>query len=298
MMGSTGKRGRRPVTLSQGKFVVSKLGATSFDWRDPYYLAVATSWPVFTCLALAVMVFAITAFAMLLKLDPHSLRGPEPLRLGQVFYFSLQNVSTAGFGAATPYSTYGYFVAGIERIVGVALLPVTTGIIFVRFSRAKAGIVFADKVVVTTRDGAPQLRIRLANGRSGMLTGATAKASVLLREEDASGEIWRRYHDLQLVRNTLPLFPLTWTIMHKIDDSSPLAGLDACSLERAWAQIVVSVQARDAHLGHEIEDVGVYQPGDVLYGMHYCAVIEHDELGATVADIRRLSLVEPDPATV
>jgi len=289
------KRPSRVVRVKQGKFAVAKVGATAFDLRDPYYIAIATSWPVFFVLAFATLLVVVAAFAAFLLADPNSLQGPEPANFARVFFFSLQNISTAGFGVMAPFDFYGYFIAGIERVIGIALIPVATGILFVRFSRAQPGIVFADRAVVTTRDGAPQLRIRIANAKTTMLTGAKAKVSILLKETDGTGEIWRRYHDLALVRDALPLFALTWTLMHRIDATSPLHGKTSEELAERWAQLVVEIEAGDAHVGHRVENIGVYQASDIVFGRHYAAVMEHDGEGATVADIRRLSLLEDDP---
>ncbi|WP_413989136.1 ion channel [Labrys okinawensis] len=286
---------RRPIRIEQGKFTVSKLGAKPLDFREPYYVAIATSWPTFIFLALSALLIVVAIFALLFIIDPSSLQGPEPTNFARVFFFSLQNISTAGFGAMAPKSPYGYFIAAVERVIGIALLPVATGILFVRFSRARPGIVFADNAVVTTRDGQPQLRIRVANARSAMLTGAKARVTILLKEMDGTGEIWRRYHDLTLIRHSLPLFALTWTLMHRIDETSPLNRKTSSDLAEAWAQLVVEVEAVDTRVGHQVGNIGVYQASDIAFGKHYAAAMEHDREGATVADIRRLNVLEDDP---
>jgi inward rectifier potassium channel len=127
-----------------------------------------------------------------------------------------------------------------------------------------------------------------------MLTGARASMSVLLKEHDPSGEIWRRYHDLPLVRDHLPLFALTWTVMHPIDAASPLYGLGAADLGEAWASLVVTVEARDSRLGQKVENIAVYAAEDILFGKHYAAAFRHDADGATVADVTLLDEVEDD----
>ncbi len=282
------------VRLAQGKFEVQKLGATRFDLREPYYIAVASSWPVFTLLCLGFLLAAVTLFAGLFLLDPDALQGMPRGDFAHAFFFSLQLISTAGFEAVTPHSLYGYVIAGAERVIGIAIIPVVTGLLFARFSHARPGIEFAQSAVVTTRSGAPELRVRIANAKSTMLTGARASMSILLKERDPSGEIWRRYHDLPLLRDHLPLFALTWTVMHPIDETSPLHGLDAADLKDAWANLVVTVEARDSRLGQKVENIAVYNADDILFGKHYAAAMSHDRDGATLADVTRLHEVEDD----
>lgn len=282
------------VRLVQGKFEVQKLGATRFDLREPYYIAVASSWPVFIFLGFAFLAVAASLFAGLFLLVPNAVHGLRRGDFPHAFFFSLEIISTAGYGAMVPQNLYGYVVAGVERVVGIAIIPVVTGLLFARFSRARPGIEFASAAVVTTRSGTPELRVRIANYKPTMLTGAHASMSILLKERDRSGEIWRRYHDLPLLRDHLPLFALTWTLMHPIDAASPLRGLTGADLQEAWASLVVTVEARDSRLGRTVENIAVYTADDILFGKHYAAAMSHDLDGATVADITRISDVEDD----
>ena len=222
----TSSRVFRPVRIQQGNFAVSKIGATTFDLRDPYYIAIASSWSVFIAIALGLLVTVVALFAFLFLLDPRSVQGVARGDFAHLFLFSLEVISTAGFGVMSPDSLYGYCVAGVERVIGIAILPVVTGILLVRFSRARSGIIFADAAVITTKDGAPELRVRIANGKSVMLTSATAKLVILLMTRDSQGEAWRRYHDLELVRDNLPLFALTWTLDSPDRRAEPVARPD------------------------------------------------------------------------
>lgn len=288
-------RSARVVRLKQGKFSVAKLGATRFDLREPYYIAVTASWPVFILLCIGLLITVVALFAGLFLLQPLSIHGVARGDFARAFFFSLEVISTAGFGVMAPASIYGYVIAGIERVLGIAMLPVVTGLLFARISRAKPGILFASCAVVTRRDGAPQLRVRVANCKSTMLTGAKARMSVLLRTYDQGGEVWRRYHDLKLVRDFLPLFPLTWTLMHTIDEESPLHGMTEEDLADAWGQLIVMITAQDARVGRQVENIGDYAASEILFGKHYLAAIDHADGGVSTADITRLSLVGDDP---
>src|SRR6185312_5412299 len=144
---------------------------------------------------------------------------------------------------------------GIEIVVGMAWVAIFTGLLFVRFSRAQSKILFAEKMVVAPHNGAPTLMVRIANGRMTMLSHATARLAVLLPERSSEGYASRNVHDLRLVRDTLPIFPLTWTMMHVIDEASPLHGLGPEALQSKDARLFLAVEARDAALGQVVQDL-------------------------------------------
>jgi hypothetical protein len=116
MVGSKPRRMRRSVTVRQGHFAVPKVGAVSFDIREPYYIAVASSWSVFIGLGLAILVVIVAFFALLFLVDPRSVQGGAPGDFAHAFFFSLQVISAAGFGAMSPDSLYGYIVAGVDGL--------------------------------------------------------------------------------------------------------------------------------------------------------------------------------------
>ncbi len=190
-------------------------------------------------------------------------------------------------------------MSAIEIVSGLVFTAIMTGLLFVRFSKPKPKILFADQAVVTSHNCAPSLMVRIANGRITLLTNAMVRLGVVLLEEDAKGHPLRALHDLALSNATLSLslFPLTWTVMHEIDDNSPLTGYDAERFKESDARLVLTIEAHDQALGAAIHDLRVYTAGDVLYGMHYAEALSVDDRLRPVADLTRLSLVEPDPST-
>jgi inward rectifier potassium channel len=140
------------------------------------------------------------------------------------------------------------------------------------------------------------LMVRIANGRMTLLTGATVRLGVVLLEESAEGHPLRRLHDLALSNANLSLFPLTWTVMHAIDENSPLAGYDAERFAEGDARLILTIEARDHAIGAFVHDMRAYAAADVLFGMHYAEAVTLDDQRRPVADLTRLSLVEPDHA--
>ena len=188
------------------------------------------------------------AFALLYVLSPGDVANATPGSFSDAFFFSVETLATVGYGVMAPASLYGHIVSAVEIVTGTAFTAIVTGLLFVRFSRPKAKILYADDAVVSMRNGKPTLMLRIANGRQSLMTGATVRLFVLLAERTQEGGFFRRIHDLQLVQSHLPVFVMPWTLMHVIDESSPLFGHTAETLAATAARIFMTIEARDQAL--------------------------------------------------
>jgi inward rectifier potassium channel len=137
--------------------------------------------------------------------------------------------------------------------------------------------------------------LRLGNGRLTLLTHMSVKLSVLLADRTSEGQTFRRTHELPLLRSEIQIFVLTWTLMHPIDESSPLHGYDAARLVGEEVRLFLSLEARDQSLGAQIQDVKSYGPADILFGQRFADAVTRDASGHTTADLTRLDFLEPDP---
>jgi len=136
--------------------------------------------------------------------------------------------------------------------------------------------------------------IRFGNGRLTLLADAIARLSVVLFERTAEGVTYRRTHDLRLERERLSIFALTWTVMHVIDEKSPLFGYTRQRLAETDARLFLAVEARDPAMSTTVYDMKDYNADHILLGMRYQDVITRDEQGRPHADLTRLSLVESE----
>jgi inward rectifier potassium channel len=139
--------------------------------------------------------------------------------------------------------------------------------------------------------------VRIANGRASLLVDATVRLSALIAERSHEGQVYRRIHDLHLLRSHIPMFALTWTLMHEIDEKSPLRHFDLDRLGESDLRLFLSVTARDLSLAAEVYDMKDYGPADVVSGMRYADAVSIDDHGNTIADLRRISLLETDTGT-
>ncbi|OYW13270.1 MAG: hypothetical protein B7X02_02555 [Rhodospirillales bacterium 12-54-5] len=124
--------------------------------------------------------------------------------------------------------------------------------VYSKFSRPTARILFSNQALITTHDGQPHFMLRLANERDNRIVDATAKLTLMRNELTAEGTRMRRFYTLPLVRREIPVLRLTWTVMHRIDERSPLFGMTAASLAEMEAEIIIAIKGTDETLSQTI----------------------------------------------
>lgn len=282
------------MRLGAGSIEIVKRGAVRYDFSDPYHIAIDLSWKEFALAFLGLELGINIVFALLYLASPGCIANARPGSFSDAFFFSIETLATVGYGTMAPATFYGNAVAAVEMISGLVFTAIMTGLLFVRFSKPRSKILFADQAVITSHNGSPALMVRIANARMTLLTNASVRLGVVLLEESAEGHKFRLLHDLVLSNATLSMFPLTWTVMHEIDEKSPLADYDAERLKESDARLVLTIEARDYALGAAVHDMRIYTPDEVLFGMHYAEAVTIDDQMRPVADLSRLSLLEPD----
>ncbi len=288
------RRAHDEIEFQVGSFSLTKKGAKRFDWRDPYHIALTLGWPHFFLTLLAVDLSLNLVFALLYWLSPGAVLNAHPGSFADCFFFSNETLATVGYGVMAPGSTYGHVVSTVEILCGMIFTAISTGLIFVRFSKPRAKILFAEDAVIARDDARATLMIRLGNGRLSLLADATARLSVLIIEQLPDGRLFRHFHDLPLRRHRMPIFALTWTLMHEIDEASPLIGYDADRLAASSLRIILLIEARDHALGTQVHAMKDYDAPRIRYGMRYQEAVTVDAEGHSNADLTRIGLIEPD----
>jgi len=285
---------KRAARIRLGSYEFRKKGVSRLDLRDPYHLAVALTWPRFIAALLAIYLIVNLVFATLYWLVPGSVANAGPHSFGDALFFSIETLATVGYGEMYPATPYGRVIAATEIAGGLGFTAIVTGLTFVRFSRPRAKLVFASNPVVAMHNGKPTLMLRIGNGRMAVLLDAVAKLNVLLSATSSEGRDFRRAHELRLERAHLPAFPLTWTLMHVLDEQSPLHGYDAARTIAARAILFVTLEARDPTLAASVHDIRNYAPEEIRFGMRYADSVFIGDDGTPVADLAKIGDLEPD----
>jgi inward rectifier potassium channel len=284
------------VQFRVGKAELTMLGAKRYDLSDPYHLAITMRWPTFFLSYFAIDLVVNLVFALLYHLVPHCIANVRPGSLSDALFFSMETLATVGYGVMAPSTTYGHIVASTELTCGLVFTAVFTGLVFVRFSRIKAKIVFAKTAVVVRQRPIPTLMIRMGYKRAGSLADAEAHVTFMRLERLPNGEIFRQSDELKLVRNRMALVVVGVTVMHEIDAESPFHGYTPERLAATDGRLIVTIRARNQAAGAEIFDIGLYHSDDIQFGMRYQDMVHRIENGRIEADMGKLDLIEPEPA--
>src|ERR1700704_1490185 len=199
-------------------------------WADISHRCMTASWPAFIGGAALVFIAFNAVFAVLYWIGNQPISNVPGGAYIDYLYFSIETLSTAGYGDMHPQTHYGHFIATAELFTGIFSMSLMTGLIFARFSRPNARLLFAEHPVISNHDGKPTLMVRFANERHNIIGNAAAKLWLVRNEMSLEGRPFRRFYELPLVRSEHPALALSWTLYHVLDEASPLSGLDAESL--------------------------------------------------------------------
>ena len=279
-------------TIGPQEFI--KTGLPRFDPHDPYYFAVSLSWTRFFLLFIGAELAINTLFALLYTLQPGAIANQPHTGFVSAFFFSLETLATVGYGEMYPATLYGHIVSGVEILVGVIFTAIMTGLLFVRFSKPKPKIQYAIHPVVTAHNGKPTLMLRIGNARLSMLHDAEVRLYHLARTVSEEGQPHANIEQLPLVRDRFPVFAILWTIMHVIDEESPLHAIASDSEEVTALRFFFTISARDPAIGQEVTDLHTFDGPDIRFGMRYVDAIHPASATRVIADYALLSTIEPD----
>jgi len=260
---------------------------------DLYHRAVRMSWSAFLT-SLALIFLGINSlFGLLYMLGTDTISGAAPGSFADHFFFSVQTLATIGYGAMSPHTLYGHCLVTVEAMIGVIGVGILAALAFVRFSLPRARVAFSDVAVISNFEGVPTLMVRAANERHNSILAARVQVSLLRQELTLEGMEIRRFYDLPLARSETPIFSLTWLIMHPITASSPLYAITEEGLKASEFALLVSITGVDENLAQTLRSRHSYFNTDVRMNYRFRDILEADGAGQRLADLRRISDIEP-----
>lgn len=278
------KRSSSAIKVQVGHREFIKLNATKYDWRDLYHLILTLSWPQFAGLILGLYLCLNLLFACLYLLYGGCIAELQPGSFSDHFFFSVETLATVGYGHAYPATLYGHCVATLEILVGLFGLAVLTGLIFVRFSRPTARIMFSSVAVVAPFNGRPALMLRLANLRHHAMVEAEFRLLFMRSELTKEGEDIRRFYPLRLEFDRLISFPAALTIRHIIDETSPLHGATAHDLQLTDSRMLASVVCIDPVIQQPVQTQTEYVHEQIEWNRQFAEIYMEDARGRYTVD--------------
>jgi inward rectifier potassium channel len=272
-----------------GSFNVRREG---LKWRDanPYLMLIDTTWPRFLLVVTTGFLIVNMIFACLyLMIGIHSLRGLESDMgaFANAFFFSVHTLTTVGYGNVYPEGTWANLVSSLEAATGLMVFAIATGLLYGRFSRPSAKIVYSKNAIIAPYQDGTSLQLRVTNARRNVLMNMEARI-VLMTVDSTSGELKRNFIDLPLERRNIYFFALTWTVVHPIDSNSPLFGKTRADLAGVSAEFLVLLQGFDDTFSQVVHSRYSYRHDDMIWGAKFTPSFRVDSKGDMVVDVNRI----------
>jgi inward rectifier potassium channel len=281
-----------------GTFNVRRDGLSLFTSLNTYHTFLTMSWTKFLSLVLLLYFLSNVVFGSLYasfgeaalvdatgSMNSMFLRG---------FFFSVQTFATIGYGTLHPVGIWPNVLVTIESYYSLIANALITGVVFARFARPTARVIFSDIAVIAPYQDITAFMFRLVNGRNNQLIEVKAQLT-FSRFVEQNGRRIRQFDSLSLERRSVTFFPLSWTVVHPIDDGSPLWGCTESDLRAADAEFVILLTAMDETFATTVHQRSSYKPDEIKFGHKYVSIYNNKPGERTSIDVRRLSQVERAP---
>lgn len=280
-----------------GSFNIRRTGIR--NWT-PYMWLVEMPWPPFFGIVFLFYELTNAFFALLFVLaGVENLNGVSSSGFFsdflQAFFFSIQTFTTVGYGFISPQGIPANLIASVVALIGLMSFAIATGLFFARFAKPRAQILFSRHALIAPfKDtGLPSFQFRIANRRNNKIIDLTAAVTVTWIE-DQNGQKIRRFRVLELERDAVALFPLNWTIVHPIDQESPLAGQTPEQLEAMNAEFIVLIEGFDETFAQQVHASGSYTWREIKWNTRFQPMYHHGR-GYTLLELDRIDEVTETP---
>lgn len=283
-------RGARKVRLLGSTFYV--IGDVRRPLRDAYHSFLKAPWPAFLAMIAFAFLLANVGFAVLFMLAG-GIEGSTG-SFGDSLSFSVQTMATIGYGVMHPTAPGAHAIVIGESMFSIVFSALATGLVFAKFSRATARIAFSAVAVITSHEGKPTLMFRVGNQRGNMIVEAQVHVVAVLTTLTKEGETFYKAIDLPLVRDRQVGMSRGWTVMHVIDEASPLHGLDAAGLARAELELNIALTGIDDTTMQSVHTIHQYTDKDIRVGYRFADTMQVLPDGSYLLDLRNFDRSVPD----
>ncbi|MGH8298724.1 MAG: ion channel [Steroidobacteraceae bacterium] len=286
------KRTLTHYTFPGGREVITS-GLPRRLWHDLYHVFMTLSWPRLFASYAGFFVLFNFIFAAVYQAQPGDVANLNPAGYWGRFFFSVETLATVGYGDMHPQTVYAHVIASIEIFTGMMSLALITGMMFARFSRPTARILFARRAVIRRFDGRQTLMLRAANERQNAIMEASAQLRLIRDERTVEGYRIRRIYDLPLRRSDQPMFMFGWSLLHVIDEASPLASASAESLVAAKGYLLLTIGGTDETTGQTLMSRQEYYPASIHWNHTFVDVFTTGDDGVDRFDYTKFHDVLP-----
>jgi inward rectifier potassium channel len=259
--------------------------------NDAYHFLRTATWPRILALFFGFFVAANLFFATVLYLGQARITNAQGFL--DDFWFSIQTMGTIGYGYLAPADRLANTVVSLESFFSILFTALITGIIFARFSTPSARVIFSKVALITDHDGERVLQFRMANARTTAIVEATVHVYMTRDEKLANGESWRRVYDLPVKRSTSPVFALSFLVVHRIDEQSPLFRKTAVDLRESNVNVIATFTGIDDQLAATVHSRYLWTWNDITFDERYVDMLKYDDQGKRYLDLAPIHDTEP-----
>jgi inward rectifier potassium channel len=290
-------RGKPTRAVAPGAdYGIRVLGDRPAILRDFYHALLRLPWWV-TIAAISVSFLAANAVFAGAYLCTGGIAHAGRWSFLDAFFFSVQTMGTIGYGAMFPESPLANTLVVAESITSLTLTALATGLVFAKFSRSTARLVFTRQAVISPMNGQPTLMFRLGNQRGNKIVDAQIRAVLVRKELTAEGGTFYRMLDIRLTRERALSLARSWSVMHPIAGDSPLVGRTPETLASEETEISVMVVGLDDTTMQPIHASHQYYAHQVLWGARHADILSEAADGNLDLDLAKFHDIEATPAT-
>jgi inward rectifier potassium channel len=269
---------------------ITQRGLSRRRLHDLYHYLLNRSWLYLIGLFVLLYLASNLLFATAYHLAGNAVENARSF--ADLFFFSVQTMATIGYGQMVPHTVVAHTLVTVEAFAGMLEVAMFAGLLFAKFSRPTARVLFSRVAAVSVREGVPSLMFRMANERANQIVEAQLRLVLARDEVTREGEQIRRFHDLKLVRERNATFALTWTAIHPIDEKSPLYGASSELLARQRAEIIASVMGLDETFSQNIHARYSYFADTVVWNARLVDILVNEPDGKRYVDYQRFHDVQ------
>jgi len=292
--------GPQPVIKNQqlinkdGSPNVKRVGLPFFNTANNYHTLITMSWAKFWIMVVSGYALLNVIFALIyMSFGPGSLDGSSGSttfnHFWDAFFFSAQTISTVGYGHISPRGMAANSVAALESMMGLLAFALATGLLYGRFSRPSAQIIYSKNILIAPYlENSKGIMFRLANLRRNILIDLEIEI-IFSFNEYVDGKVMRRFYPLEVERRKVSVLTMNWTIVHPLNENSPLVDMTKEDLQNSEASFAILLRAFDDTFSQTVHSRTSYQCNEIVWDAKFKPVFNRDENGRIVLDLSKIS---------
>ena len=266
-------------------------------WDNTYYHLITMSWGRFLVLLFGFFLILNCLFSMLyVGIGVEYFNGITVGEFGhnfmQAFFFSSQTLTTVGYGHISPNGLMVSILASIESFLGLLTFALMTGLLYGRFSRPSAKIIFSENLLIAPYKGGKGLMLRMGNSSKSELIETEVQLLMAFNQREEDGSLVRKFYPLNLEISKINFFSLSWTVVHALDENSPIFNFSEQDILDANAEIMVLVKGTDETAQQVVHTRRSYSGDEIVWNARFSPVIEHSAKGVPRVLTRKIGVHE------